>query len=88
MKVSVDEHMLQKIGDNSLIGKLMAENGHELPGEVELVFPQTSTEWRREHDGPAAHLVYEYNVPCFLRDVLFLIQNGVNVTLSMPTKDP
>jgi hypothetical protein len=83
MKIVLTEEDIQKQGSASLVGMIMSET-HELPQEVELVFPQTGLGWREENGGPLAYIIHEYNIPCLLESVLYLIDKGVNVSISMP----
>lgn len=49
--------------------------------ELELVFPQTSLDWRAKNGGPRDLIILEYNVPCIIDDILRLIERGVKVTV-------
>jgi hypothetical protein len=70
------------LGSASIIGRLpVAENG--LPKKLILVFPQTTLA-RRMNYGPKDLILWEYNIPCLIQDVIWLIKQGVEVSVEMP----
>jgi hypothetical protein len=82
LRIELRETDLEKLGSASLIGRMpIAESG--LPKKVVLVFPQTTMTYRREH-GPKAIVLMEYNIPCLIHDVAWLIRQGVEVSVEMP----
>lgn len=82
LRIELREDDLAGLGSASLIGRIpIAESG--LPKRVVLVFPQTTLGRRREH-GPKAVVLMEYNIPCLVADVVWLIRNGVDVSVEMP----
>ena len=59
-----------------------------MPIEVELVFQQTSTDWRRRHGGPSAWVAPEYAPMCFAQDLMWLRDEGYRVTVRETVVDP
>ncbi len=75
---------IDTFGTASLIG--MA-NLSDADTELELVFPQTSLQWREKHQGPRACVVLEYNLPCIIEDILLLIERGIKVMMVIVEDD-
>jgi len=74
-----------------LLGFLATELGDEYENlsELELVFPQTTFSWKKNHGGPKEIICYEYSVPLLLESILTLVERGVSVSVSLPeTENP
>lgn len=77
-----DQTRLETIGTGSILGLLLEQwQEGKLPNKVVLEFPQSSLEKRRKTGGPEALLVWEYTIPCILKDVLRLIEMGILVEI-------
>lgn len=85
MEVRVDQKFLETCATGTLLGTVfkMSESSGGLPGEVVLVFPQTSLAWRRENGGPDELIVNEFVIPCLVEDVMALLSRGVKVSVRM-----
>lgn len=81
--ITIDEDKLQRLGSASLIG-MVAEDGLK---ELEIIFPQTSIDWRARNGGPEEWIVNEYNVPCLIEDVVWFMENGVKVKIGYTEDD-
>jgi hypothetical protein len=80
----LNEGQLERMGANSLIG-LVYQQGCD---QLEIIFEETSPQWRAEHGGPAHWVVPEYVISCLMADVLWLISQGVSVIVSTRVVDP
>jgi len=85
MRIKIDEETLPRLGNASLIGKIDMSSG-KLPEKVILEFPQSSSQWRERNKGPKEFIITEYNVPCLVNDILWLISQGVKVVVEEPVE--
>jgi hypothetical protein len=53
-----------------------------LPKKLILVFPQTTVIQKIKSDSKNLILL-EYNIPCLIQDVIWLIRHGVDVSVEM-----
>lgn len=92
--VIMDEHQLSRLGSASLTGivtsELIERHGVVCPKEVEieLVFPQSSYEYRKKNGGPRDMIIWEHNVLCLTEDILSLQRDGFKITVKIITLDP
>jgi len=82
MRIKLDEENISRLGTASIIGKIDMSSG-KLPEKVILEFPQTSLKWRERNKGPKEFIILEYNIPCLINDVLWLIAQGVEVVVEV-----
>lgn len=84
MKITIRQEDIEKYGANSLVGEIMSKNNGIMPKKICLVFPQTSTRWKKENNGPNQWIVLEHNIPCLLKDILYLQSLGARTEVYMP----
>lgn len=82
--IKVDEEFIQSLGSNSLIGKVVNENSYSSPTLVKLIFPQTIIGFKKQNRGPKELIVYEHNIPCLIKDILWLENNGYSIKIETP----
>ena len=82
LRIELREDDLIKLGSASLIGRMPIREGSLLKKLI-LVFPQTTLA-RRMDRGPKDLILLEYNIPCLIQDVVWLIGQGVEVSVEMP----
>jgi hypothetical protein len=82
LKLELRESDLISLGLASLISRIpmIAERG--LPKKLILVFPQTTVIQKIKSDSKNLILL-EYNIPCLIQDVIWLIRHGVDVSVEM-----
>lgn len=80
MKITIDQDFLKNFGDNTLVGYIATNAGEDK--EIELVFPQTTRQWKIENGGPDLWLIYEHVMSCWTSDIIWLVKNGFNVRVS------
>jgi hypothetical protein len=76
--LKISKQQLSALGANSLLG-LVTKNGFFQPTDLEILFEETTEEWRREHKGADEIIVPEYVPACLCQDILTLIQMGFNL---------
>ena len=51
------------------------------PCPIELLFEQTTTEWKRKNGGPEEIIVTEHLLMCFIDDILILQKMGYEISV-------
>lgn len=75
----------EQYGTGTLIGALMADDGSTTLAdvtEVELVFHETTLNFKRYNNGPHLSLMPEHFPICFAEDLLGLVNRGVTIHIS------
>ncbi len=80
-QVKIYKSELETFGGSSLIGKIAVEENIYPPCEVEILFEQTSMDWKRKNGGPEEIIVTEHLLWCFVDDVLRLQEMGYKITV-------
>ena len=73
---------LETFATRSLTG-LLVTRFNEIPKELNLVFTQTTMNWKRENGGPDHWVLPEHTLPCLMEDIVSLIQQGVKIQVEM-----
>lgn len=88
IQLTIDEKFIQNAGGNSLLGALAEKNmmlmAEEKKCTIELIFPQTTMNYKRKNKGPKDFIIYEYNIPCLIMDIIYLQNLGHEIKISMP----
>lgn len=89
ISILIDEKFLETCGDNSLLGNIAMitnPNGPMLdPKEkLQLVFPQTTYQFKEKNKGPKEFIIYEHTIPCLIQDILTLQKLGFNIEIITP----
>lgn len=80
-EIICDEQFITKLGSNSLIGYLVTQF-KSIPKKLILKFPTSSLAYCQKNKGPFQYIVSDFNIPCFLEDVLYLISEGVKISVT------
>lgn len=81
LTIILDPDTVSRMGSSSLVGTVMNGNNNTLPKSLDLVFPMTTMEWKEKNKGPRVDMVYEHTISCILRDVQWLMAQGVTVNI-------
>ena len=76
----------EMFGDQSLIGAVShALGGEPLESldELEIVFCQTSEQWKMRNKSPHLSLMPEHFPLCFARDIMHLASRGIRITFEV-----
>jgi hypothetical protein len=81
---------LDTIGSYSLQGQIGERVNFQFNkiGKLELVFYQTSTNWRKDNNNPDFWLLPEYVIPCLLESILDIQKLGIEVVIKTEERDP
>lgn len=74
VRVCISKKQLEIIGSHSLLA-LVTQMANK-PQEVEILFQQTTLQWRREHNGADAIILPEFTPMCLCEDIIRLTELG------------
>jgi hypothetical protein len=73
----LSDELLEGFGTHSLIGYVWVPELKKL----RLVFPRSTQAFCERNGGPRELILYEYNIPCLLEDVIWLLGKGVEISI-------
>lgn len=85
-RLYITQETMETLGAGSLTGMLvhkLKDLGLDISilSELELVFKQTSVEWRKKNNGPNYWIMPEFSIMCLMESVLWLNKQNIRVTV-------
>jgi hypothetical protein len=75
LEVKISKKNLESLGAAGLTGLIISQVGpvtFSQCKQIRLLFEQTSTEWRAQHNGPEAIVCNEFSPMCLAEDIVYL----------------
>lgn len=80
--IEIDNEFFETTGEASLVGHIVDKVGNILPSTVNLVFKQSSFNFKKKNNGPNTWIIPEHAPMCLLLDILWLQSQGVSIVVN------